>query len=330
MTRQCRWGIMATGGIADKFVSDLMTAGLPVAAAGSRSGSKAQAFAEAHGIPAAHGSYAALVGDPNVDVVYVATPHPFHLEGARLALEAGKHVLIEKPLAMNAREARELVTLAEAKGLFLMEAMWTRFLPHMVRLREILAEGTLGQIRSLRADHSQALPEDPGHRLNDKALGGGALLDLGIYPVSFAWDVLGAPEEVHAVGRFKETGADAGVEIVMRHDGGALSQMSCASDFAGPNTAQIVGEKAIVEIDAVWYTPSRLRVLSHDGAVLEEFDTRPEGRGMECQALAVQEAVLGGRTSDPRMTPAQTVHIMETMDRIRVEIGLRYEADAAG
>ena len=327
MTRHCRWGIMATGLIADTFVKDLAVAGLPVAAVGSRSGAKAQAFAETHGIPAAHGSYEALAADPNVDVVYIATPHPFHVEGARLALEAGKHVLIEKPFAMNAREAREIAELAEARGLFLMEAMWTRFLPHMIRLHEILETGTLGGIRSLHADHSQALPEDPGHRLNDMALGGGALLDLGIYPVSLAWDMLGAPTEVHATGRFKTTGADAEVAIVMKHAGGALSHLSCVSDHQGPNAARIIGEKATVEIDAVWYTPTGFRVISHEGEVLEEYDAPTAGRGMEYQALAVDAAILAGRRSDPRMPPDETLRIMETMDRIRQDIGLRYAAD---
>ncbi|WP_108261725.1 Gfo/Idh/MocA family protein [Mangrovicoccus ximenensis] len=300
MTRTCRWGIMATGLIADTFVKDLATAGLPVAAAGSRSPGKAEAFAAAHGIPRAHGSYEALAADPDVDVIYIATPHPFHAGCARIALEAGKHVLVEKPFAMNAREARGIAALAEAKGLFAMEAMWTRFLPHMIRLREILAEGTLGTIRSLRADHSQALPEDPGHRLNKMELGGGALLDLGIYPVSFALDVLGMPQEIKAVARFKETGADAEVAAVMRHGSGALSHLICASDTAGPNTAQIIGDKAVLELDAIWYAPCRMRVVAHDGTVLETFDTLPEGRGMQFQALAVQEAILAGRRSSRR------------------------------
>ncbi|MCA1336890.1 Gfo/Idh/MocA family protein [Pseudooceanicola marinus] len=331
MTQTLRWGIMATGLIAETFTKDLATAGLPVTAAGSRSGAKARAFADAHGIPAAHGSYEALVADPNVDVVYVATPHPFHAACTKLALEAGKHVMVEKPIAMNAREAREMAALAEERGLFLMEAMWTRFLPHMTRLNEILEAGTLGRILTLQADHSQRLPDDPNHRLNAMELGGGALLDLGIYPVSFAWDVLGAPKTLRAVARFKETGADAEVAVIATHDtpdgGPALSQLTCASDRTGPNTARIIGDRAILEIEEIWYAPTTLRLLDLDGTVLETFDTRPEGRGMQCQARAVQEAVLSGRTSDPRMTPAESIRIMEMMDQIRAEIGLKYAAD---
>ncbi|MDF0598558.1 Gfo/Idh/MocA family protein [Psychromarinibacter halotolerans] len=327
MTDQCRWGIMATGLIADLFAADLSLAGLPVAAVGSRSAGKADAFAAKHGIPTAHSSYEDLVADPDVDVIYVATPHPFHVEGAKLALNAGKHVLIEKPFAMNAREAREIVALAEAKNLLVMEAMWTRFLPHMVRLREILSEGTLGEIHSLWADHSQALPDDPNHRLNAMELGGGALLDLGIYPVSFAHDVLGPPAEVQAVARFKDTGADAEVAMVMRHASGALSQLVCTSDYQGSNAARIVGAQAILELDGVWYSPTTFRVRTHAGDEIETCDIPVEGRGMQYQAHAFQDAVQAGKRAVDLMTPEGTVEVMQTMDTIRDRIGLRYAAD---
>lgn len=330
MTQPLRWGIMATGLIAETFVKDLHVAGLPVVAAGSRDLSRAQAFADRLGLARAHGSYEALVSDPEIDVIYVATPHPFHLDGARLALEAGKHVLVEKPFAMNAAEARQIAALAEARQLFVMEAMWTRFLPHMRRLREILASGRLGRLLSLRADHGQALPSDPGHRLNDLSLGGGALLDLGIYPVSFACEVLGLPEALHAVARFKETGADAAVEVVMRHAGDALSQLSCASDIRGPNTASVVGESGSVEIDATWYAPARLRLRAPDGAVLEEFEAPMQGRGMQYQALALQEAVQAGQRSHPLMSMDETIRILEVMDEIRAQIGLTYPERATG
>lgn len=181
MAGKIRWGILATGWIADLFVKDLLLTGHSVTAVGSRNDESAKRFAKEFGIATAHGSYAALVADPNVDVVYIATPHPHHVAAAKLALNAGKHILVEKPFTINAREAADIVALAKAKNLMVLEAMWTRFLPHMHRIREIIAAGTIGEIRSLIADHTQKLPDDPNHRLNDLALGGRELASNFLY-----------------------------------------------------------------------------------------------------------------------------------------------------
>ena len=263
------WGILATGGIAHAFTSDLRTAGLDVAAVGSRSIDSARAFAEQYGIPHAHGSYEELVADPDVDIVYIATPHPAHVENALLALDHGKHVLVEKPFTLNEAEAGRIRDRAAEKGLFAMEAMWTRYLPHMVRIREILAAGTLGEVRVVSADHTQKISTDPQHRLNALELGGGALLDLGIYPVSFAVDVLGLPERITASARISDAGSDAEVATVFVHPGGAVSTTVSSSRGAGMNVAQIVGTEARIEIDRVWYTPTTFRVVAPDGTVLE-------------------------------------------------------------
>jgi len=203
-----RWGIMGTGGIAGAFAHDLrLTSSGVVAAVGSRTADSAGRFADELGIPTRHNSYEALANDPDVDVVYVATPHPMHHANARLALEAGKPVLVEKPFTMNADEARDLADLARAEGLFLMEAMWTRFLPHVRHIRELLP--SLGRIVTVAADHGQWFAEDPAFRLFAPELGGGALLDLGIYPVSFASMILGQPERVAAMATPAFTGVDA-------------------------------------------------------------------------------------------------------------------------
>ena len=208
MTDSLRWGILGTGGIADLFVTDLLSNGFTVAAVGSRSQEGADAFAARHGIARAHASYEALVADDEIDIVYVATPHPHHADNAELVLNAGKHALVEKPFTVNAAEARRVTELAAEKKLVVLEAMWTRWLPHMRRIRELLAAGALGEVRALIADHDQKLPTDPEHRLQNLQLGGGALLDLGIYPVSFAWDVFGAPASVHAISSPTPTGVD--------------------------------------------------------------------------------------------------------------------------
>lgn len=323
-----RWGILATGGIAGAFASDLRTAGRELVAVGSRSQESADAFATRFDIPRAHASYEALVADPEVDIIYVSTPHPMHHDNARLALEAGKHVLVEKAFTLNRAEAEDLQRLGAERGLLVMEAMWTRYLPHMIRIREIIAAGTLGEIRAVSADHTQLLPSDPAHRLNALELGGGALLDLGIYPVSFVHDILGAPTSVKAVGRLIETGADAEVATVMTHDGGALSTTLSSSRGAGPNAASIVGTAARIEIDRVWYTPTTFRVILPDGTVAEEFASdEVAGRGMEYQALAAERYVADGTLDSDLLPVAESVAIMGTLDEIRAQIGVRYPSE---
>lgn len=327
MTDRLRWGILATGGIARLFTNDLKLNGFTVQAVGSRSRDGAEAFAERFGIPTAHDSYEALVADPEVDVIYVSTPHPLHAANARLAIQAGKHVLVEKPFTVNAREAQELADLAAERGVLLLEAMWTRYLPHMVRIREIIADGTLGELRSLIADHTQRLPDDPEHRINALELGGGALLDLGIYPISFAWDLFGAPLTIQTTATFKSTGADAQIATIFGYDGDRIATTLSASHTLGPNTASVLGTDGRIEIDRVWYTPTTFRVVAPDGSVLEEFRSEVTGRGMHFQAEAVERLVAEGNLTGDVLPIDETVAIMGTLDAIREEIGLRYPGE---
>jgi predicted dehydrogenase len=320
-----RWGILAAGGIARRFATDLQVNGMTVTAVGSRTPEKARAFAEALGIAKAHGSYAELAEDPDVDAIYVATPHPFHVTAGELAIRAGKHVLIEKPFTLNSREAQRLADLGREHGVVVMEAMWTRFLPHMVRLRALTAEGKLGVIRALVATHTQDLPDDPKHRLNDLALGGGALLDLGVYPVSFAFDILGEPSEIVARGRLRETGADAEFSAMLRYAGGTTAMLLATSDAGGPNRAQLSGTAGYVDIDGVWYAPTSFRLFDADKKLVEEY-IPPEirGRGMHFQALEVERLAAAGQLSSPLMPVEQSVGIMRIMDEIRAQIGVLY------
>lgn len=327
MAEQLRWGILATGWIAGMFVKDLRLTGHVVAAVGSRAQASADRFAKESGVTKAHGSYEALVADPEVDVIYIATPHPQHLAAAKLALNAGKHVLIEKAFTLNAAEAEEIVALGAAKGLLVMEAMWTRFLPHMLRIRAIIAEGTIGEVRSITADHRQKLPDDPAHRLNALELGGGALLDLGIYPISFFRDILGQPDGVKAMATLRETGADAQVATIFHYASGAMATSVSSSDSAGPNRACIVGTKGRIEIDQTWYSPTSFRVYDNDNTLGESFDCVVEGRGMQFQAVEAERVISAGLTASPLMPPAQTVEIMATLDEIRAQIGLRYPGE---
>ncbi|MCR2825645.1 Gfo/Idh/MocA family protein [Microbacterium sp. zg.Y909] len=323
-----RWGILATGGIAHSFTSDLRTAGLDVAAVGSRTAASAQRFADEFGITRAHGWYADLAADPDVDIVYIATPHPAHAENAIAMLDAGKHVLVEKPFTLTAAEAVAVRDAARRNGLLAMEAMWTRYLPHMVRIRTLIAEGAVGEVRTVFADHTQKITADPSHRLNALELGGGALLDLGIYPVSFVWDVLGAPTSVRAVARLAETGADAEVATVMTHASGAVSSTVSSSRAAGPNTAHVVGTEGRIDIDRTWYAPTTFRLTSPDGTVREEFVSDIDGRGMQYQALAAERLIAEGRTDSDELPLDESVAIMGTLDDIRAQIGVRYPQEA--
>src|ERR1700761_2717272 len=231
-----RWGILGTGGIASTFVTDLqLTDSGVVIAVGSRSQGSADRFADKFGIASRHGSYESLVADPDVDVIYVATPHPMHHDNAVLALRAGKHVLVEKPFTMNAAEARDVAGVARQHGLFAMEAMWTRFLPHTAVIRDWLAQGVLSDIVTVTADHGQWFAEDAGFRLFAPELGGGALLDLGVYPVSFASMVLGPPSRVVSMSDPAFTGVDAQTSMLFGYASGAQSVLTCTLRAKGPN-----------------------------------------------------------------------------------------------
>lgn len=329
MTDHLRWGILGPGYIAIKQTEALIAAGLRVTAVGSRSAASAQKFVDHFGLAnvQAHGSYTDLVNDPEVDIVYVATPHSRHFDHAKLALLAGKHVLLEKAFTVTGDQAEVLVALAAERDLVLLEAMWTRHLPHMVRLREILAAGTIGEVRTVIADHNQSLPTEPEHRLNDPKLAGGALLDLGIYPVSFAFDVLGAPTSVQATASFTATGVDRQTSIVLGYDNGAHALLQCALDTPGPNTASVVGTAGWVSIDRVWYAPTGFTVYAPDGSVIERFENDSVVNGMQYQALEVERLVHAGLIAGKVMPPEQTVQIMRVLDEIRAQVGLEYPGD---
>ncbi|MFB2581040.1 Gfo/Idh/MocA family protein [Herbiconiux sp. P15] len=324
MTETIRWGILGTGGIAASFVTDIQAAGLTVSAVGSRKVETAEAFAARFGIPAAHGSYEELAADPEVDVIYIATPHPFHAENALLAISHGKHVLVEKPFTLNAAEAERVVAAAADAGVALMEAMWSRFLPQMVRLREIVAAGTLGDVRTVLADHEQLLPSDPDHRLNAPELGGGALLDLAIYPVSFGVDVLGIPTRVLAHATMTATGVDRQTAIILEHEGGRQSVSHSALDTAGPVRAAVVGTKARIELERTWYAPSTFRVIDPEGEVLETFTPTAGEQGMRYEAFELERVIRAGERESPLLPHLETIAIMRVLDEVRTQIALRY------
>jgi predicted dehydrogenase len=310
-----RWGIIGTGGIARAFARELTrTDSGTVAAVGSRSLETARAF----GAGRPHGSYEALVGDPGVDAVYVGTPHPFHHANARLALEAGKPVLVEKAFTINAAEARDLVGLAREQRLFLMEAMWTRFLPHMAEIRRMLAAGELGELVTVQADHGQWFALDPFHRLFNPQLGGGALLDLGVYPVSFASMVLGTPDRVIALGTPAFTGVDGQTSILLGYPSGAQSVINCTSAAKSPTRAAIVGTEARIEIGQRWYGQTAFDLIPRDGEPRRYEAGVPSGLRFEADEVA--RCLAEGLLESPLMPLDETVSIMETMDEVLAQV----------
>jgi len=316
MAEPLRWGILSTGGIAHTFASDLrfIEEGV-VAAVGSRSLAAADAFGDEFDVPRRYGSYEALVGDPDVDVIYVATPHPFHLANATLALEEGKPVLVEKAFTMNGAEARELVALARSKELFLMEAMWTRHLPHVAKLRELIGEGVLGELVTVEADHGKWFAADPTHRLFAPELGGGAMLDLGVYPVSFASMLLGTPDRITALVDAAFTGVDAQASMLFGYASGAQAVLTCTSSARTATRACVSGTKARVEIDGDFYAPTSFTLIARTGE-RERFEFSSKGRGLHYQAQEVARCLSEGVTESLLMPLDESVAIMDTMDRV--------------
>jgi predicted dehydrogenase len=314
-----RWGVLGTGGIANAFVSDLrLTDSGVVSAVGSRRQVSADRFADAFGIGTRHSSYEALVADPNVDVVYVATPHPMHREDAILALRAGKPVLVEKPFAMNAAEAREIVGVARENALFAMEAMWTRFLPHVGVVRDWLAHGVVGNVVTLTADHGQWFAEDAEFRLFAPELGGGALLDLGVYPVSFASMILGTPTRIMSISDPAFTGVDAQTSMVFGYDGGAQALLTCTLRAKSSTRASIVGTDARIEIDGDFYAPATVTLIPRQGESTRVVSV-DEGRGLRHQADEIARRLAAGDLESPLMPLDETISIMETMDTVRAQ-----------
>lgn len=316
MTEPLRWGLIGTGGIAHSFAADLMftESGVPVGV-GSRRLETATEFADRFDIPNRHASYEALVEDPDVEAVYVATPHPLHHADALLALRAGKPVLVEKPFTMNAAEAEDLVATARAAGLFLMEAMWTRFLPHIAEIRRLLAEGALGDIVTVTADHGQWFAKDPDFRLFAPELGGGALLDLGVYPVSFASMVLGKPERIVTLVDPAFTGVDGQTSMLFGYAGGAQAVLTCTSSAKSPTRAAIVGTEARIEIEGVFYAPTAFDLVSRTGE-RSRFEVPHEGHGLWHQAEEVARCLRDGLLESPLMPLDESVEIMRTIDAV--------------
>jgi predicted dehydrogenase len=320
-----RWGFLSAGGIATAVAKDFQIAGITIQAVGARELAKATEFAEKFDIPNVHEGYEALVNDPEVDAVYVSTPHPWHHQHALLALNAGKHVLLEKPFTINAREAEEIRALAAAKKLFVLEAMWTRFLPSMDAIFEVINSGILGEIKLVIADHSQYLPHVP--RLWEPELGGGALLDLGIYPVSFAVRVLGLPQKVTAKAVLTGDKVDENTSIIFEYENGAQATLTTCMSVAGPVNAIVVGTFGRIEIAKTFYAQTSFKVYNQGGEVIQSYGEKIEGIGRQYQGLHLEKCVAAGLIESPILSVTESVEIMKVMDELRAQIGVKYPTE---
>jgi predicted dehydrogenase len=317
------WGILGPGGIAQAFAKDLtFIEGHTIGAVGSRSIANAEKFANTFG-GTAYGSYEELVADSSIDAIYVATPHPAHHDNVILALNAGKPVLCEKPFSVNAKQAQAMVDAAAKNKVALMEAMWARFLPHYAKVREIVASGVLGPILSIHADHGQRLADRGIARLVDPQLAGGALLDLGIYPISFAHMILGNPTSITSKAVMTDRGVDAQTSMIFSYDNGAQAVLTTTMIEQTPCRAVVAGLHGWLEIDRTFYNPASMRVILNDGSVTE-YPSAYTGHGLREQAESFKHIVQSGAVESKVLTWKDTVDIMKSMDTVRSQIGLTY------
>lgn len=322
-----RWGIAAPGGIAAQMATGLRgVEGAQLVAVGSRSLDRAAAFAERFDVPRVHGSYADLFADDEVDVVYVASPHSSHCELTVAALAAGRHVVCEKAFAVNAAEARRMVDAARASGRFLMEAMWTWFLPAIVEVQRRVAAGEIGRVRAITADFAIEVPGPTG-RHHERELAGGALLDLGIYPVALARLLLGPPLDVAAVGALGTTGVDTNVGVAMTHADGAVAVFHTGLEARSSLGAEIVGTGGIIRLDPPFWATGAVTVDRHDGA--PDRIELPH-RGLAHEAAHATERIRAGHLESDVVPLATSVGMIETLDAIRRRLGVTYPADVDG
>jgi predicted dehydrogenase len=322
-----RWGILGAGAIAATVSVDIAaTPGNVLHAVGARDAGRAADFAATYGVAHSYGSYTELVADPDVDVVYVATTHGQHRDHALLALRAGKPVLVEKAFALNARQALEVVTEARARRLFCMEAMWTRLNPLIRRAVEIAHSGRIGELIGVRGDLSRHFPYDETHRLYDLAAGGGALLDLGIYPVTVAWLFLGRPDTVQAFGALSPTGSDVTTAMQWGYDDGRVAQLYCSAAGDSPLAAVVTGTGGWISIEPRIHRPRRIVVHDADGDEVIDAADEP-GNGYGYEVIEVARCLRNGELESPVVPLDETVAIMEVLDDTRRLIGVRYPVD---
>ncbi|HVD28331.1 MAG TPA: Gfo/Idh/MocA family oxidoreductase [Mycobacteriales bacterium] len=329
MTAEIRWGVVGPGRIAEKVVEDFAVVdGARAVAVASRSLDRAEGFAARHGLERAYGSYAEILADPDVDVLYVATTHPQHHAIALGALRAGKALLIEKAFTATTAGTAEIVDVARQTGVFVMEAMWTRFQPAIVALRDLVADGAIGEVRSVQADLGVAKEYDPADRLFDLAQGGGALLDLGVYVVSFAQMLLGTPERVVAAGSLFPSGADAEATLLLDYGDGRSAALMTSLRNALPGQARVFGTAGWIDVLPRFHHPTTF-VLHRAGAEPETISRQPLGAGYAHELIEVTDCLRAGRAESAEMPLADTFAVQKVLGDAADQLGVKHAEDAA-
>ena len=321
--RPLRWGILGCGSIANNFATGLQS--VPEAklqSAASRTPGKADTFADKFGAPTRHTDYESLAHDPDVDVVYVATPHPMHAEHAILCLNAKKAVLCEKPFTVNAAQAQAVIDAAGSNNVFCMEAMWSRFFPAMRRVHQLVKDGAIGDLRMVQADFGFRAGVNPEGRLFNPALAGGGLLDVGVYCVSLASLLLGTPTQVTGVAEIGETGVDEQAALALMYDGGRIASITTGVRTTTPHVAFLLGTDGSITLPAPWWKPTGY-ILNANGKE-ETVDVPFVGQGMNYQAQEVAACLAAGKTESDIMPLDETLSIIQTLDTLRALWGLRY------
>jgi predicted dehydrogenase len=325
--KKYKWGIIGPGRIATKFAHAISLAeGATLAAVASRDADRAKEFAKKFGAPTWYDNYEALANDPGIDVVYVATPHGFHCEHTLLCLKKGKAVLCEKPLALSNRQAQLMVDAAVANKTFLMEAMWTRFLPVMEKTLELIREGQIGEVKQVRADFGFMAPFNPDGRLYNLKLGGGALLDVGVYTIFLALQLLGEPDKIHSAAHFAPTGADETCMALFQYDDGRTAIISSTIGSQTALTAEISGTKGMIRIPAPWYK-NDLLVIEQEGEAPRPISVDPMVNGFEYEIRETMECLDKGLIESPSMPHSFSLTMSNIMDTIRRQCGIRYPGE---
>lgn len=327
MERKVKWGILATGRIAHKFASDLkLVDDAEFFAVASRDKAKAEEFKNQYGAQVAYGSYEELVLDKDIEAIYIATPHTMHFENTMMCLEAGKHVLCEKPVGMNSLELDTMIKKAKEKGVFFMEALWTRFIPSYLKFRELVLNGTIGEPKYVQSDFGFVAPPNPEGRLVNKALGGGALLDIGIYPVFLSLDLFGEPDSIEAKAILNNDSIDEVCSMVFEY--GSQQVISALSSTIAANTpveSIVYGTKGSIKLNRWWHTPTSITLTVDEQSEQIEFDE--QGFGYQYEAVEVNRCIKKGLTESEIFPLSKSVELHRTLDFIREQIGLKYKAD---
>jgi predicted dehydrogenase len=322
--KEVRWGILGCGWIAGKFAEALQkTPNSKLVAVAARETERAEAFAEKWNFDRSYGSYLDLVNDSEVDIIYVATPHSYHFAHTKLCLEAGKHVLCEKPFTINSAQLQVLIDIAKNRNLFLMEALWSKFLPGIIKAKELIAEGAIGDVISMDVDFGMNFPYDPEHRIYNPLLAGGALLDIGIYPLFLSLNLFGLPEILKAHSVLNEDKVDLTTSLITQSKSGIVCHLNSTTQANTPVKARIYGTSGSIEFDNWWFTPVSF-TLKQDGKKDEILNFPPIVNGYEYEAIESVKCLLNGKTESEIMPFDFSIMLMEQMDEIRRITGITY------